>query len=59
MKETMPHIATPRRHGGTPRRQVRFRTGRSAAGDWRMGRMSASYGQFCPIAKASEIFATR
>ena len=24
-----------------------------------MGRMSASYGQFCPIAKASEIFATR
>jgi DNA-binding HxlR family transcriptional regulator len=23
-----------------------------------MGRMSASYGQFCPIAKASEIFAT-
>src|SRR5258708_5897008 len=29
-----------------------------AAGDY-MGRMSASYGQFCPIAKASEIFATR
>ena len=24
-----------------------------------MGRMSAGYGQFCPIAKASEIFATR
>src|SRR5246500_3954192 len=24
-----------------------------------MGHMSASYGQFCPIAKASEIFATR
>src|SRR5258708_8207956 len=24
-----------------------------------MGRMSASYGQFCPVAKASEIFATR
>jgi DNA-binding HxlR family transcriptional regulator len=24
-----------------------------------MGRMSARYGQFCPIAKASEIFATR
>jgi HxlR-like helix-turn-helix len=24
-----------------------------------VGRMSASYGQFCPIAKASEIFATR
>src|SRR5258705_11541940 len=24
-----------------------------------MGRMSASYGQFCPIAKASEIFPTR
>ena len=28
-----------------------------AVGD--LGRMSASYGQFCPIAKASEIFATR
>src|SRR5258708_10845348 len=24
-----------------------------------MGHMSAGYGQFCPIAKASEIFATR
>src|SRR3981189_392165 len=29
-----------------------------AAGDY-MGRMSVSYRQFCPIAKASEIFATR
>src|SRR5207344_1027502 len=28
------------------------------AGDY-MGHMSANYGQFCPIAKASEIFATR
>jgi DNA-binding HxlR family transcriptional regulator len=27
--------------------------------DDHMGRMSANYGQFCPIAKASEIFATR
>jgi DNA-binding HxlR family transcriptional regulator len=30
----------------------------SAAGDY-IGQMSTSYGQFCPIAKASEIFATR
>jgi len=29
-----------------------------AAGDY-IGQMSTSYGQFCPIAKASEIFATR
>src|SRR6266403_838767 len=29
-----------------------------AAGDY-IGHMSASYGQFCPIAQASEIFATR
>src|ERR1700759_3424797 len=28
------------------------------AGDY-MGHMSANYGQFCPVAKASEIFATR
>jgi DNA-binding HxlR family transcriptional regulator len=28
------------------------------AGDY-IGRMSANYGQFCPVAKASEIFATR
>src|SRR5258706_15564316 len=30
-----------------------------SAADNQMGRMSISYGQFCPIAKASEIFATR
>jgi len=29
-----------------------------AVGDY-IGQMSTSYGQFCPIAKASEIFATR
>ena len=29
-----------------------------AAGDY-IGHMSADYGQFCPVAKASEIFATR
>jgi len=29
-----------------------------AGGDY-IGRMSTSYGQFCPVAKASEIFATR
>jgi DNA-binding HxlR family transcriptional regulator len=44
---------------GTPRAAKSvFHTGSSGLGDY-MERMSAGYGQFCPVAKASEIFATR
>lgn len=56
----MPQIAASRRHvDGTPRAAKSvFRTGSSGLGAY-IERMSAGYGQFCPIAKASEIFATR
>jgi DNA-binding HxlR family transcriptional regulator len=60
MKETMPQIAAALRQVAEARGSAKsvFRTGSSAAGDY-IRQMSTSYGQFCPVAKASEIFATR
>jgi DNA-binding HxlR family transcriptional regulator len=60
VRETMPRIAASREmwRGRLAGPSLFFILAIPAAGDY-IDRMSASYGQFCPIAKASEIFANR